>query len=71
MHRSTVSGWDGVAAFLGLKHSNRVACLAFFVGENNGDLDAGDAGLLRAFYGAKPDVALTRAALDGLLAAGA
>ena len=34
-------------------------------------LDAGDAGLLRAFYGAKPDVALTRAALDGLLAAGA
>ena len=44
MHRSTVSGWDGVAAFLGLKHSNRVACLAFFVGENNGDLGAGDAG---------------------------
>ncbi|KAH8071749.1 3-methyl-2-oxobutanoate dehydrogenase [Aureococcus anophagefferens] len=28
-------------------------------------LNAGDAGLLRAFYGAKPDVALTRAALDG------
>lgn len=42
VHRSTVSGsgCDG----LGLRHSNKVACLAFLVGENIGDLGAGDDG---------------------------
>jgi hypothetical protein len=29
---------------LGLRHSNKVACLAFLVGENIGDLGAGDDG---------------------------
>ena len=42
VHRSTVSGsgCDG----LGLRHSNKVACLAFLVGENIGDFGAGDDG---------------------------